>query len=387
MKNVFIIGSKGIPSNYGGFETFVDKLTEHNKEDINYHVSCLSNNDDEFVYNNARCFNISVPNIGPAKAVYYDVAALKRTIGYIRFNKIENPIIYILACRIGPFMWKYRKEMDTLNIEYYLNPDGHEWKRAKWNYFIRKYWKISEKLMIKHSDLVICDSKNIESYVQKNYKANYPKTTYIAYGADIPQESDDLNFPKYFDYITRNKVSRSGYYLIVGRFVPENNFETMILEYMKSKTTKDLVIITNIENNKFYKNLKKNTQFDSDSRIKFVGTVYDQNLLKLIRKHAYGYIHGHEVGGTNPSLLEALASTKLNLLLDVGFNSEVGEDSCLYWSKCSGSLSNLINQADLLDEQVIEKLNRLSTERIINSYSWDKISREYSDVFLNRREK
>ena len=89
----------------------------------------------------------------------------------------------------------------------------------------------------------------------------------------------------------------------------------MIEEYMKSNTKKDFVLITNVEQNKFYEDLRITTNFESDSRIKFVGTVYDQELLKKIRENAYGYIHGHEVGGTNPSLLEALASTKLNLLL------------------------------------------------------------------------
>ena len=85
MKHVFIIGSKGIPANYGGFETFVEKLTEQQKsKDIKYHVSCLADNDNEFEHNGARCFNIKVPDIGPAKAVYYDIVALKECIKYIK---------------------------------------------------------------------------------------------------------------------------------------------------------------------------------------------------------------------------------------------------------------------------------------------------------------
>ena len=91
-------------------------------------------------------------------------------------------------------------------------------------------------------------------------------------------------------------------------------------------------------------------------RIKFVGTVYDSELLKKIRENAYGYFHGHEVGGTNPSLLEALGSTDLNLLLNVGFNREVGEDAALYWDKTPGSLSGLIDQADKLDKSEIDAL-------------------------------
>lgn len=109
----------------------------------------------------------------------------------------------------------------------------------------------------------------------------------------------------------------------------------MIREFIKSKSKKDFVLITNVEQNKFYDQLLQDTGFDKDPRVKFVGTVYDQELLKYIRENTFAYFHGHEVGGTNPSLLEALASTKLNLLLDVGFNREVGEDGAIYWKKMS----------------------------------------------------
>ena len=110
MRHVFIIGSKGIPAKYGGFETFVEKLTEQQKsKEIKYHVSCLAQDSKEFEHNGARCFNINVPNIGAAKAVYYDIFALRECIRYIKENKIENPIVYILACRIGPFVGRYKK--------------------------------------------------------------------------------------------------------------------------------------------------------------------------------------------------------------------------------------------------------------------------------------
>ena len=169
---------------------------------------------------------------------------------------------------------------------------------------------------------------------------------------------------------------------MVGRFVPENNFETMIKEFMRSKSTKDLALITNVSED-FLKELQKKTNFQDDSRIKFVGTVYDQELLKYIRENAYGYIHGHEVGGTNPSLLEALGCTKLNLLLGVCFNIEVGDKSALYWDKEVGSLSELIDQADNLPEDEIEKLGKLAKKRIKQHYSWEYITQRYEDVFLN----
>ena len=382
MKNVFIIGSKGIPAKYGGFETFVDELVSRKQnQNIQYHVSCLSNNSDEFTYNDAHCFNVKVPDIGPAKAVYYDVEALKYCLNYIKKNNLSGSIVYILACRIGPFVGKYVKKLHNLNCKVYVNPDGHEWKRAKWNAAIKKYWKYSEKLMVKHADLLICDSKNIEKYIQQEYAKYNPKTTFIAYGADTSKSTLEDDDPKVLNWYKEKNVQPKEYYLLVGRFVPENNYETMIKEFMKSSTKKDFVLITNVEKNKFYEKLKQETHFDQDKRIKFVGTVYDKQLLKKIRENAFAYLHGHEVGGTNPSLLEALATTDLNLLLDVGFNREVAEDGALYWKVKKESLSHLINRVNNISSDVIEMLSNQSKTRVESVYSWKYILGKYEELF------
>ena len=171
------------------------------------------------------------------------------------------------------------------------------------------------------------------------------------------------------------------YYLIVGRFVPENNYETMIREFMKSHTHKKLVIITNVEQNKFYERLKKKTHFDQDPRIDFVGTVYDAKLLYLIRKNAFAYLHGHEVGGTNPSLLESLATTDLNLLLDVDFNNSVGLDSAKYFNKQIGNLASLIDQVEQMKPEEFEEKGKKAKQRIQEAYNWPRIIQQYEDLF------
>ncbi|WEV60772.1 glycosyltransferase family 1 protein [Streptococcaceae bacterium ESL0729] len=387
MKNIYIIGSKGIPAKYGGFETFVDKLVQNQKSDqIKYHVACTRENslksnitEDNFTYHGADCFSIDIPNIGPAKAIYYDVAALNHAIKLAEKNQDTDPIFYILACRIGPFIGSFKKKIEKIGGKLFINPDGHEWMRAKWSYPVRRYWKLSEKLMVKHADLLICDSKNIEKYILEDYKAYHPKTTYIAYGTDVDKSKFDSNSKDVIDWFSQKDVTPDNYYLVVGRFVPENNYETMIREFMKSDSKKDFVLITNVEENKFFDKLKQETGFDKDSRIKFVGTVYNQELLKYIRENAFAYIHGHEVGGTNPSLLEALASTKLNLLLNVGFNREVGEDGALYWDK--DNLNLLIND---LEKNVTDYsgLEAISKKTIADRFSWDGIVSKYEDLFL-----
>ena len=401
-QHIFIIGSKSI-GQYGGYETFVDKLTEQHKDDssIKYHIACKANGDGfmdeskldgvniikknnsgsviEFTYHNAHVFKIPCPNIGPAVAIYYDRAAIKYSIEYCKKNRIERPIFYILTCRVGLFIAPLLKGMRTVGGRYYLNPDGHEWKRAKWSAPVRKYWKWSEKKMVEAADLVICDSVNIEKYIQSEY--NIKNTIYIAYGADIEPSvlSDDDSM--YQEWMKQKGLKAGEYYLVVGRFVPENNYETMIREFMKSHSTKDFAIITNM-NDKLKSYLEETLHFSSDPRIKFVGTVYNKELLKKIRENAYGYFHGHEVGGTNPSLLEALGATELNLLLDVGFNRECGADAALYWKKDEGDLSRLIDEADALDQKIRKELGIKAKERIGSAYSWAFIGSEYKRAWL-----
>ena len=385
VQHVFIVGSKGIPANYGGYETFVDYLTEYHQTNpsLRYHVACKSTERGSFMYNNARCFKVKVPNIGPAQAIYYDVAALNECVKYIKAHHIPHPIVYILACRIGPFAAHFEREIHRLGGKLYINPDGHEWMRAKWSAPVRKYWKLSEQMMTKHCDLLVCDSKNMERYIHEEYGKYTPKTLFISYGAEVQRSSIKDDDTKLQDWYKVKGLSAKSYYLVVGRFVPENNYETMIREFMKSDSKRDFALITNVSD-KFLDELKAKTGFDNDSRIKFVGTVYDKELLKKIRENAYRYFHGHEVGGTNPSLLEALGSTDLNLLLKVGFNQEVAEDAALYWTKDDGNLAALINKADNMTAEEIRDLGVKSKQRIADAYSWQFIADEYEWLFLGK---
>ena len=402
MQHVFIIGAKSI-GQYGGYETFIHKLIcEHENEgSIKYHVACKANGEGcmdeaklanvkalkkdnngnvlEFEYKNTHVFKIHCPSIGPAVAIYYDRAVLLYAIAYCKKYNIEHPIFYILTCRIGIFInWLFKK-IRAVGGKYYINPDGHEWRRLKWNPLIRCYWKWSEKKMVTKADLVICDSKNIEKYIKKAY--SHPHMTYISYGADVNKSKlsdDDFSFKA---WMKEKGLSKGQYYLIVGRFVPENNYETMIREFMKSNSSRNLAIVTNV-NKKYQAELEKKLHWKKDKRIRFVGTVYDQDLLKKIRENAYAYIHGHEVGGTNPSLLEALASTKINLLLNVSFNREVGQNAALFWKKDEGKLCELIDKVDKYDKEKKDRFGYLAKKRISDSYNWSLIGEEYKNIWL-----
>lgn len=381
MQYVFIVGSKGIPAKYGGFETFVDELVTRKKNSsIKYYVACV-NAGKNYTHSGAECFNVKVPNVGPAKAVLYDLKAIKAATRIAKKQNISNGALYILACRIGPFVKHAVKGLRKRGFTIYVNPDGHEWMRAKWNTAIKKYWKWSEKLMVKNADLLICDSKNIEKYIKREYKKYHPKTMFIPYGADTTRSKLANDSKELEDWYKKHGINGGEYYLVLGRFVPENNYETIIREFMKSDTKKDLVLVTNVEENKFYKKLLKETRFDKDPRIKFVGTVYDKELVKKIRENSFAYIHGHSVGGTNPSLLEALASTDINILYDCGFNREVAEDGAWYFRMKRGDLAWLIAEIEELDKNEIKKVKNLARKRIDDEYEWGKIVGEYEEVW------
>ena len=395
MKHIYIIGSKSIGL-YGGYESFLMNLLQQHSDNhrLKYHIANKANgqghmdlqkmpgvekvNDAEFNYCGAHCFLIHVPAwAGPAQAIFYDLCALKWACRHIEENHIPHPIVYILASRIGPFERRYANKIRKVGGYLFQNPDGHENWRRKWSAPVRAYWKLSEKYSVKNADLVICDSRKIEEYIKEEYCLYSPKTTFIPYGSDVVPSALADDDPKYTGWLADHGLRDGKFVISVGRFVPENNFDIMIREFMRSKTDMDFAIITT-ENGKYAQELHRKYNYKADPRVKFVGTVYDVELLAKIREKAAAYIHGHEVGGTNPSLLESMGKTKINLLYDVGFNREVGEDAALYWTKEEGNLAALLDRLGTVDA---EDYGRRAKQRMREAYSWDAVADSYEEVF------
>lgn len=382
MQHVFIIGSRGLPAKYGGFETFVENLVGHQvSPQIQYHVACLSDKEayHHFDYKGVDCFTIQAPKFGPARVIAYDMMAINYALKLVKEQEIVQPVFYILGNTIGAFIAPFARKIHHAGGIFYINPDGLEWKRAKWAKPVQAYLKYSEKLMTKHADLVISDNQGIEMYINKIYP--WSKTTFIAYGTDLNLSSLTDQTTKVRDFFNQWQSKEKNYYLIVGRFVPENNYESIIREFMKSQTQRDLLIVCNHQGNAYFEELRQKTNFDQDERIKFVGTIYDQDLLKYIRNQAFAYIHGHEVGGTNPGLLEALAQTDLNLVLDVDFNRQVAKETAFYWQKADASLVELIDQVDMKAD--FSQLGQAAKENMKENYTWEKIVGEYEELFLS----
>ena len=379
MKNIIIIGSRGYKFEYGGWETFVTNLIDnYHDSDTCFYVPELSFdiNKKDRIENGVKIHPIYVKPQGNATMLTFAIKAVFYYKKYIKENNLDNVIMYILGCRVGPLFTFIHKKLNKMGVKIIINPDGLEWKREKWNYLIKRYFKISERTMVKSSNCVVCDSLAIKDYIDNKYHVN---STYIAYGAYL-KENKKIN-EKTNEFYKQNNIKPNNYYLFVGRFVPENNIEYIIKEYMKTNIKKDLVIVSNVEKNKFYHDLIDKTNFLNDKRIKFVGGIYDDSILRDIRINATAYIHGHSAGGTNPSLLEALSTTKVNILYDVIYNKEVGEDNVFYFNKDDNSLKNIIEKIEKLSKEDINHYGELCKNRIKNNYTWDIVTLKYKELF------
>lgn len=382
MKHVYILGSRGLPAKYGGFETFVEALvTKKVSDKLVYHVACLSedSHQEHFDFAGVDCFTIKPPKLGAARVIAYDVMAFSYVLKLIKKDKLKKPIVYMLGNTIGAFVAPLVKQLHKLGGRFLINPDGLEWKRSKWSRPVQIYLKYAERAMTRVADLVVADNAGIETYIKETYP--WARTTCIAYGTETEPSHLTATSPSVRKLFDDWKLREGDYYLIVGRFVPENNYQAILEAFMASNTKKDLVLVCNHAGNPYFNQLRELTGFDKDKRIKFIGTIYDRDLLTYLREQAYAYLHGHEVGGTNPGLLEALAHTEVNLVLGVSFNREVAKDTALYWQKEDTSLTQWID--DLEVNGLPSNLGDKAKRRIQEVYSWEKIVGEYEALFLD----
>ena len=383
MKNIIIIGARGYKYNYGGWETFVTNLVANYQDsDTKFYIPNLTHNKEEdlkiTLEDNVVSPKIYVKEQGFVTMFTFTIKAIRYFKKYLIEQKLDNVILYILGCKVGPLFKFWKNDFHKMGVKILINPDGLEWQRAKWAWWIKQCFKISERTMIKYSDYCICDSKAIQKYVEEKYVNYHTPTRFISYGSYLETKNNQEETLK---LMKKYNIKANNYYLIVGRFIPENNYETMIKEFMKTKIKKDLVIICNLEENKFYEQLKVNTNFEKDKRIKFIGAVYNQEELKTFRENAFAYLHGHSAGGTNPSLLEALSSTKVNILFDVAYNKEVGLNSCFYFNKEENNLKKVLEKVDKLSKEECLKYESLAKKRIREEYTWDIVCEKYQQLF------
>ena len=247
------------------------------------------------------------------------------------------------------------------------NTDGLESRREKWALPQKIYIKLSELLAVLQSDYLIADSAGIFKYLKKNYPFAERKIRTIEYGAEIVDSYIPSVLGKY-------GLEPDSYYLVVCRLEPENNIAMIIDGYRNAVTEKSLVIVGNITNTRYLRNIISDL---NDPQIRFLGGIYDKKVLNSLRFACKAYIHGHSVGGTNPSLLEAMGCGNIAICHDNAFNREVTCGAQLYFSNIS-ELSDNINKVENLPADESDRYKKSGIDRIHDYYNWDLIFQKYS---------
>lgn len=383
--NVFIIGLRGYTQNYGGWESFAQGLL-NNWTDSSIHFFVFEKvadySEEEIVeVKHVTCIRVFEKEQGSSAMMKYDKHCTDIADELILRNSIKNPILFHLGVRIGPYLWLKRNYLEKRGIKLMENPAGAEWRRTKWNKLVQAYLLVSAIMMAKSTDCMVCDNEGIRKLYDYMLIGRKPVLEYVAYGVnEVPRVPETMS-QSAKNYFKHWNIEKDGYYLVLGRFIPENNYEMMIKGFIKSKTEKKLLIITNYktEIQKFYQHILKSTKFETEDRVIMAGTLYDPDVLHYIRQNARGYIHGHSVGGTNPGLLEAMAETDVNILYNVNFNKFVGGESTLYFSD-EDELASIIEKVDVMTAQERIEIGELSKYRMRKYYSWSYIVDEYNRV-------
>jgi len=247
------------------------------------------------------------------------------------------------------------------------NMDGLEWKRTKYSAPVRKFLLYAERLAVKFNNYLVADSLAIQSYLSQKYGV---RSEYIAYGAEVFTNEEER-------LLTEFDVSKYGYYMLMGRMEPENNIEMILAGFAACKSEKKFIVVGNT-GNKYGQYLVK--KFQKDLRIQFTGAVYDAQKIHSLKIFSELYFHGHSVGGTNPSLLEAMASQSLIAAHHNRFNRAILDQDAFYFST-DLEVKNLIEKVSRGNKEVTMIHNNLKKVKL--SFSWNRIIEQYEDFILN----
>ena len=354
-----ILGTRGIPNHYGGFEQFAEHLSE-GLVDRGHHVSVY--NSSLHPYRKKEWNGVQIIHchdwenkLGTAGQFFYDLNC-------INDSRQRNFDILLHLGYTSDSIWHWRWPKQTLNI---VNMDGLEWKRPKYNKLTRRFLKWAESLAAKNADFLIADSPGIRNHILARY-GKFP--TYIPYGAEIFEEPDSSFLKKY-------GLEAHRYFLLIARMEPENNIEMIIRGYLEAKHEYPLFMIGNIHNGfgRFITSKYKN------SGIIFSDTIYDQSELNNLRYYTALYFHGHSVGGTNPSLIEAMACRCRIAAHDNRFNRAVLKEEADYFTQAS-QVSTIINSTE--NDLLVYQWKKMNIEKVRHIYNKEKVIDEYENLML-----
>lgn len=358
---VAVIGTVGVPACYGGFESLVDNLLDFTPPNVEYTVFCSGRKYEKRLesYKGAKLVYLEMDANGK-DSIFYDFKSMKLSV----VAKADIMLILgVSGCVFLPYIRRIFKGKIITNI------DGLEWRRDKWNLYAKKLLKLSEKMAVKYSDIVIGDNKGITDYIKSEYSKiiENKKVELIAYGGDqVSRVQDDSLLEKY-------TFCKKPYAVTVCRIEPENNAH-VILESFSKMPDEPLVFVGNWEKSEYGRTLKE--KFRACKNIYLLDPIYEPHTVNWLRSNARVYIHGHSAGGTNPSLVEAMNLSLPILAFDCVYNRATTEEKCLYW-KTSDDLQNLMRNKSGKFAEIACEMDKAG-KRL---YSWERISRQYNALY------
>jgi len=367
--NIAILGTRGIPNYYGGFEHISEYVSAglvkkgHSVTVYNSHNHPYQ--DDS--WNGVNIVHCHDPEykIGTAGQFVYDFNCLRDA------RKRNFDVILMMGYTSSSVWGSFFPRQSTI----ITNMDGLEWARSKYSKPVQQFLKYAEKLAVKYSDFYISDSIAIRSYLADKYNI---ESCYIPYGAepysDIEREQVDTDTFKKEDY-----------FLLMARMEPENNIETILEGFNASNSKKSFKVLGDTSN-RFGKYITN--RFQNDSRIDFKGGIWDNAKVRALQNHSYLYFHGHSVGGTNPSLLEAMASEALIAAHNNPFNKAVLNADAFYFSNAN-EVRELVETVQRKEPEINMVKNNL--HKIEDVFNWQNIVDQYEafifDCYCSHHEK
>lgn len=358
--HIAIVGSRGVPSGYSGYETFVEELG----------ARLVQRGHRVTVYCRRRFFRDRPPSYRGMNLVYLPSVDTKNlstlTHGLLSAMHaciLRPDIALFVNVATAPFCWMVK----LAGIKTVLNVDGMEWLRPKWSTMGRKYFRLCARLARHCTHCVVTDAEAMQEVYQKEFKTD---SVVIAYGAEPAYSSDP-------EKVRRLGLEPGRYFFTACRLVPDNNIDLLVKAFCRSRTDMQYAIAGGTPYRSEYVERVKQL---ADKRVKFLGHIDDQAVIRELHCNAYAYLHGHQFGGTNPTLLKALAYGNCVLALDTPFNREVLGDYGLFFPKDTDGLQRMID--DLANNSAKkEALSARARERIQQKYTWDIITDQYEQLF------
>ena len=355
IKKIAIIGTVGVPANYGGFET----LTEHLIEDLGRHheitVYCSGkkyvNAERQTTFLGAKLIYLPLEANGVQSIIYDSISIL-----HALFYADLLLILGVAGAWLLPFVRLFTNKKIIISI------DGIEWKRDKWNLLAKWYLFWAESMAVKYSHIDISDNEAIQDYTAARYGT---LSRIIEYGAD-----HTMRIPRNKDAIEKYSFLAKPYAFKVCRIEPENNVH-LILEAFDKVEKLPLVLVGNWDKSEYGKKLK--SKYLGHPNIEILDPIYDQKQLDMLRSNATLYIHGHSAGGTNPSLVEAMFLGLPILAYGVSYNRVTTENKALYFD----SSQELIYHIENLYTVKLRQLGQIMHEIALRRYTWAHIAKKY----------